>query len=80
MVQYQFCSSLEGNLQTCYKGTDCDGDVVTESGASASADACCFSEEGLSYEDATGTCIEPHCAGSYMHELLWKYHVLCGFV
>lgn len=58
-----FCSSLEVNGQTCYKGTDCTGGVVAEAGATASAEACCFSDEGLSYEDTSGTCVETHCAG-----------------
>ena len=59
--------ALIGNCQTCYTQKNCIGDIVTEPNAASSADECCFSDAGMSYEDTSGLCVEGQCAGMHNH-------------
>ena len=53
------------------------GDVVTEAGATSSAEACCLSDSGMSYRiDDNEACSTFQCSGTIMcicHYEAWLY-------
>ena len=55
-------SSLAGVSQTCYLQADCTGDVVEAPGLTVK-DCCVGTNDGQSFADSSGTCIEDQCVG-----------------
>ena len=53
---------LAGVSQTCYSQADCTGDVVEVPGLTVK-DCCVGTNDGQSFADSSGTCIEDQCVG-----------------
>ena len=53
---------LAGVSQTCYSQADCTGDVVEAPGLTIK-DCCVGTNDGQSFADSSGTCIEDQCVG-----------------
>ena len=56
---------LAGVSQTCYSQADCTGDVVEAPGLTIK-DCCVGTNNGQSFADSSGTCIEDQCVGKRM--------------
>ena len=53
---------LAGVSQTCYSQADCTGDIVEDAGLTVK-DCCVGTNDGQSFADSNGTCIEDQCVG-----------------
>ena len=56
---------LAGVSQICYSQADCTGDVVEAPGLTIK-DCCVGTNDGQSFADSSGTCIEDQCVGKRM--------------
>ena len=59
---------LAGVSQTCYSQANCTGDVVEAPGPTVK-DCCVGANDGQSFADSSGTCIEDQCVGKRMFSI-----------
>ena len=59
---YSRLPPLAGVSQKCYSQANCTGDVVEAPGLTIK-DCCVGTNDGQSFADSSGTCIEDQCVG-----------------
>ena len=57
-----FCVSNTVLSQQCYTQSNCVGDVV--SGPTTAEECCVGTDDGMSFEDSSGTCTVSQCVGN----------------
>ena len=61
-----------GTAQVCYSEPSCAGGIIEAPGPTVK-DCCVGTNDGQSYADSSGTCVEDQCVGKRMPKMCFPY-------